>query len=662
MATAEQYANWIVNNQDKQGTPEFETVANAYKIARGGQPQAPKPEPTVPIEESIVPTDEALAANQAPVPEDKGFFEQAGDIAEGVYEAGKTMVTAPFAALASGIGSLDTILNQIKSGEIGTQEAADKVKAEAERLAAEYTYAPRTETGQEILKTVSEVTEPLIAVAPQLQQVGMATRGAGVGARMAAKEIPKVLEPEIDLAKSAVAYAKPRIDRITETIKRRKELPIEEVSPEQQQTVQSVKGAISDLDESLKSEGVKVIEPKAEPMAGQKSWLFSYEGPAKRKVREAIEKGGEPANVTAGYVMDGAGNIKTLPKAKEAIKYGFDSGVIASAQAASPTDKKVFRQMVDILDQGLKSKEYSAKNRPSQALGQSLYKRFDVAKKLNEQAATEIDTAANSLKGRKVDLSQPIEEFMTLIEDLGVVFDENGNPLFTGPEVDIPQSMQSTVTKIINRAKYVGAKGDAHAAHKMKRFIDDNVSYGGKGAEGLKGYTESIVKKLRASIDDQLDSNFPDYAKANEKYADSISAMDSFADIAGKKIMKVTPKNAKKSFGVLARRLLSNVQSRGPLMDSIELLEELGSKYGAKFDDNIYSQAIFVEELERMFGPSATTSLYGELAKAAGTVAMGDTKTGAIGAVKAVLKPGADQEQAIKAIRAFLAESTKGSK
>lgn len=38
MASAEDYANWIVANQDKKGSPEFETVANAYKIARG-QPE-----------------------------------------------------------------------------------------------------------------------------------------------------------------------------------------------------------------------------------------------------------------------------------------------------------------------------------------------------------------------------------------------------------------------------------------------------------------------------------------------------------------------------------------------------------------------------------------------------------------------------------------------
>jgi len=61
MASAEQYAAWIAANANKQGTPEFETVATAYKAARAGMagpspaaqegsqaPQAPAPIPTQP--------------------------------------------------------------------------------------------------------------------------------------------------------------------------------------------------------------------------------------------------------------------------------------------------------------------------------------------------------------------------------------------------------------------------------------------------------------------------------------------------------------------------------------------------------------------------------------------------------------------------------------
>lgn len=36
MATAEEYAAWIVANQDKKGTPEFETVSSAYQMAKQG--------------------------------------------------------------------------------------------------------------------------------------------------------------------------------------------------------------------------------------------------------------------------------------------------------------------------------------------------------------------------------------------------------------------------------------------------------------------------------------------------------------------------------------------------------------------------------------------------------------------------------------------------
>lgn len=45
MATAEKYAEWIVQNKDKQGTPEFDVVARAYQAARN---QAPAPEPEKP--------------------------------------------------------------------------------------------------------------------------------------------------------------------------------------------------------------------------------------------------------------------------------------------------------------------------------------------------------------------------------------------------------------------------------------------------------------------------------------------------------------------------------------------------------------------------------------------------------------------------------------
>jgi len=45
MATAEEYAGWIVANADKKGTPEFETVSQAYQMARSQKPSIQNAEP-----------------------------------------------------------------------------------------------------------------------------------------------------------------------------------------------------------------------------------------------------------------------------------------------------------------------------------------------------------------------------------------------------------------------------------------------------------------------------------------------------------------------------------------------------------------------------------------------------------------------------------------
>jgi hypothetical protein len=48
MATADELAQWIVDNQDKQGTPDFETVASSYKAKRAemAQPTQPTQQPS----------------------------------------------------------------------------------------------------------------------------------------------------------------------------------------------------------------------------------------------------------------------------------------------------------------------------------------------------------------------------------------------------------------------------------------------------------------------------------------------------------------------------------------------------------------------------------------------------------------------------------------
>jgi hypothetical protein len=53
MATADEYAAWIVKNADKKGTPDFDVVAKAYQSARAGSESASPAEPAKPFGQQL---------------------------------------------------------------------------------------------------------------------------------------------------------------------------------------------------------------------------------------------------------------------------------------------------------------------------------------------------------------------------------------------------------------------------------------------------------------------------------------------------------------------------------------------------------------------------------------------------------------------------------
>jgi len=145
MATAEQYAAWIVQNQSKQGTPEFETVAQAYQVAKGLQNQAQMAEKTV------------------PEPTKSGIVDQL----IGAGETALTLGTAATGGLVGTIGGgLSELLQQAMAGKFGTREAAKAIEQRAATGAERYTYMPRTEAGMEQVQAIGKVAGMLPPVLP----------------------------------------------------------------------------------------------------------------------------------------------------------------------------------------------------------------------------------------------------------------------------------------------------------------------------------------------------------------------------------------------------------------------------------------------------------------------------------------------------------------
>jgi len=158
MATAQEYAAWIVQNADKRGTPDFETVAKAYEAAKGR-------ETTAVVQQQI-----------APVPQAPSMLDQ-------IVGAGETALTLGTALTGGTVGTIygagKGIAQQILSGEFGTPQAVRAVEKAAAEGAQALTYQPRTEAGQEQVQAVGKLAADVLPpVLPMITAPGQLLQAA----------------------------------------------------------------------------------------------------------------------------------------------------------------------------------------------------------------------------------------------------------------------------------------------------------------------------------------------------------------------------------------------------------------------------------------------------------------------------------------------------
>lgn len=313
------------------------------------------------------------------------------------------------------------------------------------------------------------------------------------------------------------------------------------------------------------------------------------------------------------YMKIGSQKIESDSLAQGAIKQGFDKSVIAAVKGASPEDKKKMIKMVSVMEKARSNARYGMTNRPGDVAGKSLMDRFNVIRKKNTEAGRALDGVAKSLKGSEVDVSSSVNSFLANLDDMGIKLKNDFTLDFYESDIEGLPEVEKILTNITKRMS-PSRVPDAYDVHRLKKFIDEQVTYG-KPIEGLKGKTLGILKKLRSNIDRNLDSMFPEYNEINTIYSDTVKTLNNFKDIAGKK-MDLSGDSANSAVGTLLRRVMSNQQSRVRLLDSLDNIESTAKKYGGNFNDDIMTQILFIDELDKVFKPIARTSFQGQIGQA----------------------------------------------
>lgn len=378
--------------------------------------------------------------------------------------------------------------------------------------------------------------------------------------------------------------------------------------------------------------------------------LFKVQSPTKQKIAQLIQQGStdietarfklaapgkkapiEPTKLQK-FLNIGGPRVKKDPVAIESIKQGFDEGVIAAIKGATPADKAKMLQMVNIMERGKKNARFAVTNRPSDVAGDSLMDRFRIVKTANRAAGKQLDKVAQTLKGKRVDIEAPVQNFSDTLDELGVRLVDDGKGGLK-PDFELSQLSpgdRGPLKEVIRQMNIRGVGGsiDAFNVHKMKRIIDNNVTFG-KTKTGISGDAERALKSFRTGLDDALDSTFPAYDRVNVGFAETINAIDALQDVAGKKL-NLTGPGADKATGTLLRRLMSNAQSRVALLDAVREVEQAANKFGGKFGaeipgkkliegpprkftDDLLMQVLFADELDSVFGPVARTSFQGQI-------------------------------------------------
>lgn len=350
-------------------------------------------------------------------------------------------------------------------------------------------------------------------------------------------------------------------------------------------------------------------------------------------------------------------------EAASAIRQGWKDGTIASIKAASDKDRQAMTKMLNIFKIGEKNENFRALNRPADILGDTVDSRIQFLSTANKQAGADINKIANAqLRGQRVDFDPAVNTFLEDLGALGVKVELDANGLakanLQGSDIQGDRQAQRVLNMVLERLSTVKAP-DAYGIHTAKRFIDTQVDFGKRSlANPLTAQAERTLKNLRRNLNATLGDNFPDYKAANAKYSDTITALDDLQKAAGTNI-DFDSANANKQLGTAMRKLTSNYGTRANLIDALDQANSTSTKYGMKLNDDIVNQLIFVNELDRMFGAAAQTSLKGQVAEAMQTgvdIARGGAARRAVEllAEKAEELRGINRENAVKAMEELL--------
>ncbi|MDP7775916.1 hypothetical protein QWI49_12235 [Acinetobacter nosocomialis] len=161
----------------------------------------------------VITYDQPQASPQAPDP----------SLADKALGLGETALSAATGATGGTLGMIGGTIGQagreILAGNFGTPEAAQRISQNAAEGAADLTYAPRTQTGQEYTQALGEISEPLVALTPALSELALAGQAARATAPIAQGQAIRAGQAIAPIAERAGQIATREAQALTNSVR-----------------------------------------------------------------------------------------------------------------------------------------------------------------------------------------------------------------------------------------------------------------------------------------------------------------------------------------------------------------------------------------------------------------------------------------------------------
>jgi hypothetical protein len=268
--------------------------------------------------------------------------------------------------------------------------------------------------------------------------------------------------------------------------------------------------------------------------------------------------------------------------------------------------------MVNDYQRILNDSRYGQTRQVTDVVGESALKRVEAIDKINQVAGRQIDKAAQSLKGVKVDVTREVDEFTDSLAGIGVKIEPTSKGVkinYKDSDFEGMKKSQKVINNVVSRM-YNTKSPNAYDVHRMKKFIDNNVTFGG-GKTGAEGKAESLIKGLRRNLDGYLDGISKNYDKANTKYADTVTVLNDVKGVAGKNGINA------RTLGLLANRVDSRAVSSARIGDIYSSLDDVAAKYGVRFKDSVSDLHIIANSIDNTLPNVVNNSLQGQVGNAA---------------------------------------------